>query len=144
MGQKAILPEDQCPISFALDLFGDRWTLLIIRDLVFKGKTRYREFADSPEGISTNILANRLARLEAALVIEKSVNPQNASSYIYRLTDRGKDLIPLLLEMTVWSAKHNSQESAPDSIIDGAPRHLLRRLRNDRAAVIREIVDAVS
>ena len=143
MSKKSIKPEDQCPISFALEQLGDRWSLLIIRDLVFKGKTRYSEFADSPEKISTNILANRLARLEEAQIIEKSANPTNGSSYIYRLTDKGKDLIPLLLEMTAWSAQHNPQSNSPDSIIAGAPRHLLRRLRKDRAGLILEIAEAI-
>jgi len=131
----------QCPIKFALDVFGDRWTLLIIRDLVFKRKSHFHEFIKSPEKISTNILANRLAMLEAEGIVVKSVNPENASGYIYQLTIKGTDLIPVLLEMTAWSAKYDVQPEVPDNIIGGAPRHLLRRLRSDRIKLIREILD---
>ena len=133
-------PADQCPISFSLDTFGDRWSLLIIRDMVFKGKRHYREFADSPEKISTNILANRLAKLEASEILTKSVDPDNASSYIYRLTDKGKDLVPLLLEMTAWGTKYDPQPGVSNNIIGGAPKHLLRRMRTGRADLVREIV----
>lgn len=130
----------QCPISFALDTFGDRWSLLIIRDIVFKGKRHYREFASSPEKISTNILANRLAKLEAQGILTKAVDTDNASAYVYALTPKGEDLVPLLLEMTAWSSKYDAQPKMPDNIIEGAPRHLLRRLRTDRKGLIREIV----
>lgn len=131
-----------CPITFALDTFGDRWSLLIIRDLVFKGKRHFKEFAASPEGIATNVLASRLTKLEAEGILTKSVDPQNASSFVYRLTRKGEDLIPLLLDMAAWSSTYDPQPEAPDSIIDGAPSHLLDRLQTDRAALIQEIIDS--
>lgn len=133
----------QCPISFALDLFGDRWSLLIVRDMVFKGKTHYREFMTSPEKISTNILASRLAKLETSGLVTKQVDPQNASGFVYGLTNKGKDLIPLLVEMTVWSAKYDPDSVTSDSLIDGAPRHLLRRAKREREKLITEIAEKI-
>jgi DNA-binding HxlR family transcriptional regulator len=130
----------QCPISFALDLFGDRWSLLIIRDVVFKKKCHFREFLTSPEKISTNILAARLAKLEANNLLIKTVDPENASGFIYRLTSKGRDLVPLLLEMTSWSAKHDPTSVLSDSVIDGAPRQLLRRLKKDRQSLLSDIL----
>ncbi|GAB5533969.1 MAG: helix-turn-helix domain-containing protein [Rubricoccaceae bacterium] len=126
-----------------MTVLGDRWSLLIVRDLVFKGKSHYREFASSPERISTNILANRLARLGEDGILTKSRDPDNASSYVYRLTEKGKALVPVLLEMTAWSATYDPQPAADDSLIDGAPPRLLDRLASDREALIQDIVGGI-
>ncbi len=131
---------DKCPITFALDIFGDKWSLIIIRDMVFKGKRYYGEFLNSAEKISTNILANRLSQLEAAGLISKTRDTNNQTKYIYRLTPKGQDLLPLLLEMVVWSTKYDPQPDVPDNIISGAPTNLLQRSREDRAGLIREIL----
>jgi len=130
----------KCPVTFALDVFGDKWSLVILRDMVFKGKRHYGEFLDSAEKISTNILANRLARLEAEGIIEKHRDTQNLSRFVYNLTDKGKDLLPLLLDMIAWSVKYDPQPGAADSVISGAPDRLLEKLHEDRAALIAEIV----
>lgn len=132
-----------CPITFALDTVGDKWSLIILRDIVFKGKRHYREFLASAEKISTNILANRLKHLEREGLISKSTNPQNRSSFVYRLTDKGKDLLPVMLELIRWSAKYNPQPGVSDSIISGAPRRLLERLDQDRDALIEAIVEGL-
>jgi len=94
-----------CPVACALDLLGDRWTLLLVRDL-FKGRTRYGEFAASPEGIPTNILAERLARLEAAGLITSAPYQQNPPRYGYTLTPKGTDLKPVLGALAMWSMRH--------------------------------------
>ena len=78
-----------CPISFALDLFGDRWSLLVVRDLGLKGKRSFSELAASEEGIATNVLSDRLARLEEAGIILKSRDPNDGRRYVYRLTEAG-------------------------------------------------------
>lgn len=104
-----------CPINFVLETFGDRWTLLIVRDLMFKGKRTFGEFRASDEKIATNILSDRLKRLEAHGIIKKEVAPDNRSSLIYRLTEKGKDLVPVMLEITAWSAKHDTKTNAPSS-----------------------------
>ena len=134
---------NKCPIAFALDIFGDRWSLIILRDLVFKKKRYYSEFLASPEKIATNILANRLEKMTAAGLIAKQRDPENGTKFIYALTTKGKDLIPLLLEMVVWSSKYDPQPDAPDSIIYGAPPHLLQRIATDRAALIADIINAL-
>jgi DNA-binding HxlR family transcriptional regulator len=106
-----------CPINFVLETFGDKWTLLIIRDLMFKGKSTFGEFLLSEEKISTNILADRLSRLEAHEIVEKSVAPDKRSKLIYTLTPKGKDLLPIMLEITAWSAKHDSATNTPKSFL---------------------------
>jgi len=95
-----------CPINYALEFLGDKWTLLVIRDLVFEGKKFYREFLVSKEGIATNILSDRLKRLEHLGIVESKVYEKQRTQKIYSLTQKGKDLIPILVEMIAWSAKH--------------------------------------
>ena len=95
-----------CPIANTLDILGDKWTLLIIRDMVFMKKTRYKDFADSPESIPTNILASRLKKMEKEKIITKKAYQTNPVRYEYHLTQKGKDLRPILLNMMKWSDKH--------------------------------------
>lgn len=120
-----------CPISFALDLFGDRWTLLVIRDLAFKGKNSFGDFLASEEGIARNILADRLARLEAEGFIEKRPNPDDLRRSIYTLTERGLGLIPVLVEMILWSARED-----PDT---GAEADFVREATEDREGLIERL-----
>lgn len=94
-----------CPVACSLDLFGDKWSLLVVRDLLL-GKTTYSEFQKSPEGIPTNILAERLKRLLAAGVIEKSRYQERPVRYAYQLTSKGRDLQPVLLAMIDWGNNH--------------------------------------
>ena len=94
-----------CPVASALDLLGDRWTLLIVRDL-FRGFTRYSEFLAGPEGIPTNILADRLVRLEGAGIVERKPYQQNPLRHAYTLTARGADLKPVLAAHAAWAIKH--------------------------------------
>jgi len=94
-----------CPVANALDLFGDKWSLLIVRDIVL-GKIRYGEFAQSMEGIPSNILANRLKRLEAAGVVAKQAYCEKPVRYQYELTEKGRDLVPVMEAMVDWATKH--------------------------------------
>lgn len=94
-----------CPVACSLDLLGDRWTLLVIRDL-FRGLTRYGEFLASPEGIPTNILAERLERLEASGVIKREPYQQNPPRHAYTLTPKGEDLKPVLGSLAMWALRH--------------------------------------
>lgn len=130
----------QCPITFALDIFGDKWSLIILRDLLFKGKRYYGEFLNSAEKISTNILANRLVKLESEGLISKNPVPLNLTKFIYSPTQKGKDLLPLLLEMIEWSVRYNPQTGMPDNIISGAPSNLLKKSHKDRKMLISEIL----
>ncbi|MEM6726348.1 MAG: helix-turn-helix domain-containing protein [Bacteroidota bacterium] len=97
-----------CPVSYALDFFGDKWSLLIIRDLAFEQKRFYKEFKNSKEQIATNILSDRLKKLETNGIIRSEVYPKNKSQKVYSLTQKGKALIPVLLEMMVWSFEHQN------------------------------------
>lgn len=90
-----------CPVACSLDIFGDRWTLLIVRDL-FVGRTRFKDFTASPEGIPTNILADRLERLLAQGVIEQIPAEDGTKRLAYRLTERGKTLGPVLKAVRDW------------------------------------------
>lgn len=107
---------------------GDRWSLLIVRDLMFGGQCRYGELLESEDGISTNILADRLKRLEAAGLVERGGGR-------YRLTERGVDLMPVLLEMILWSARHD-----PETKVD---RSFVRRLQQDREGLVGELRQAL-
>jgi DNA-binding HxlR family transcriptional regulator len=96
----------RCPVAGALDLLGDTWTLLVIRDLMFYDKHRFAEFLDSPEKISTNILAERLGRLErCGLVVKRAYGPR-ARRGEYHLTARGQDLEPVLRALITWGRTH--------------------------------------
>ena len=96
----------ECPLSCALDIFGDKWSLLIIRDLMFENKCTYNDFLKSQEGIATNILASRLKELEENGIIEKSAHPDSKAKKLYRLTSKGIDLLPILIEVYIWSDKY--------------------------------------
>ena len=109
-----------CPISYALDFFGDKWTFLIIRDFVFDGKKFYSDFLNSKEGIATNILSDRLKKLENNGVIESKVYQKLKTKKEYSLTPKGKNLIPVLVEMILWSAKYNNDLAVPQEFIDKA------------------------
>lgn len=104
--------KSDCPINFALEIFGDKWTLLIIRDLMFKEKHYYSEFLQSEEKIATNILADRLTKLEQEGIIIKNIDPSHGSKFIYKLSEKGIDLLPVLSEIVVWSAKYDGNDEA--------------------------------
>ena len=112
-----------CPIAGALDILGDTWTLLVLRDLLFYDKHRFAEFLDSPEKISTNILAERLKRLERGGLIERRQYQDHPPRDEYYLTTRGHDLLPLLREMTKWGKQHvPGVAQKPPSAFTVAPR----------------------
>jgi DNA-binding HxlR family transcriptional regulator len=100
-----------CPISTALDTVGDKWSLLILRDLMFTDKRTYSEFQASEEHIATNILATRLATLEANDIISKSPDPDNGRRSIYSLTEKGIDLLPVIVELNHWMMKWDKAAS---------------------------------
>lgn len=123
-----------CPISCSLDVFGDKWSLLIIRDVMLRGKVSYSEFLESEEKISTNILANRLRVLEAENILHKDVSPTNKSKFIYSLTQKGADLLPIVIEIMDWGAKYNAN----------CPRKELgQKIMKNKAAVIKNLTKKV-
>lgn len=106
-----------CPINYVLEIFGDKWAFLIIRDLIFKDKSHYNEFLQSEEKIATNILADRLLLLEESGIIIKKGDPSHGSKWIYSLSKKGMDLLPLLVEMIIWSAKHDKHTAADKKFV---------------------------
>jgi DNA-binding HxlR family transcriptional regulator len=96
----------ECPISQSLEVFGDKWSLLIIRDLMFRNKCTYNDFLKSDESIATNILASRLKGLEENGVIEKLEHPESKAKILYKLTQKGIDLVPILIEVYIWADKY--------------------------------------
>jgi DNA-binding HxlR family transcriptional regulator len=108
-------PRSACPIANALDLLGDRWTLLVIRDLLFTGKRRFGELIASPEGIPTNILSDRLRRLEEGGLVEKVPYQLRPPRYEYQITAKGKDLLPVLRALVEWSLRHLPASEAPSA-----------------------------
>lgn len=101
-----------CPLNASVEILGDRWSLLIIRDMMLRGFRSYKEFLESYEGIATNILADRLRKLEAHGIITTSREPSDGRKVIYSLTPKGIDLAPVLTEMVLWAAGHEKTENA--------------------------------
>ena len=101
-----------CSVNYGLEVFGDKWSLLIVRDIVFAGKKTYGEFLKSEEGVATNILASRLAFLEEQGILSKAPSSADRRKDLYTLTEKGLDLIPILLDIVVWSAKHDPKSNA--------------------------------
>lgn len=107
-----------CPIAFGLDVFGDKWSFLIIREIMLRGKKTYGEFLELEEGIATNILASRLKSLEINEVITKTRDPENRRSFIYNLTPKGLDLAPIIIEIILWSGRHDNSSAAKQDVLD--------------------------
>ena len=116
-----------CPLNATLEVLGDRWSLLIVRDLIFQGRTTYKDFLAGGEEIATNVLSDRLRRLEAEGVIEKGRDAADGRRLVYRLTAKGLALAPVLVEMIVWGAGHY-QTAAPPAKIREMTQHRERFL----------------
>lgn len=95
-----------CPVNLTLEVFGDKWSLIIIRDIMFEGKRYFRELLQSEEKIASNILTDRLSMLEREGIIIKTADPDHKQKNIYSLTSKGIDLLPVMVEMGAWSIKH--------------------------------------
>jgi DNA-binding HxlR family transcriptional regulator len=140
-----ILPQrrSNCPLNVALELFGDKWSLLLLRDMLVLGKSRYGEFLDSPEGISTNILASRLKQLEGNGLLEKLADPRDRKTSVYLPTPLGVSLLPVVLEVIRWGADNLPNTGIPDfarSACQEGPANLIAnceaRVARDRQALI--------
>ena len=107
-----------CPISYSLDILGDKWVMLILRDMTFRNKHFYKEFLVAGEGIATNVLSDRLKMLEANDIIKSSPYRLKKSMKYYSLTEKGTELIPLLVELWYWGAKHDPTTEVTQKEID--------------------------
>jgi len=111
-----------CPLNASVEMLGDRWSLLIIRDMMLRGARTYKELLEGYEGIATNILADRLRRLVAHGIISTKPDPSDGRKLIYLLTSKGIDLAPVLTEMVLWAAAHEETGN----------QELVREMRNDK------------
>jgi DNA-binding HxlR family transcriptional regulator len=102
-----------CPLNASVEILGDRWSLLIIRDMMLRGFRTYKEFLESYEGIATNILADRLQKLKVHGIITTGRDPSDGRKLIYSLTAKGIDLAPVLTEMVLWAAQHEETGNQP-------------------------------
>lgn len=109
-----------CPVNYALEHFGDKWTLLVIRDIMFKGYRHYNDFLRGGESISTSVLSNRLSHLEEGGILTKAEDPIKGSRILYSLTEKGISLLPLLVEMIRWSGNHDDQSIAGQAFLEQA------------------------
>jgi len=121
-----------CPISCTLDILGDKWSLLIVRDLIFGNKSTYNDFLKSSESIATNILATRLKSLEENEIISKTEHPNSKSKNLYKLTQKGIDLLPVLIEIYLWSEKYN--------LVPEGLKATLKEAKKDKEKFIKKIV----
>jgi DNA-binding HxlR family transcriptional regulator len=124
---KPITKRSDCPISYTMDIFGDKWTMLIIRDLLFYGKDSFSEFLCSDEKIATNILTDRLNVLVHEGFITKHTAPTNKSKFLYRPTEKAMDLIPILGEIALWAEKYNA---------DGTPLAMTASLKKNKTQTL--------
>lgn len=118
-----------CPISSSLDIWGDKWSLLIVRDLLFSIQCTYGDFLKSEEKIATNILATRLQMLESNGIITKLNHPDSKAKVLYQLTQKGIDLLPIMIEIHLWADKYSTIPPERNAII--------KELRNDKEAFIK-------
>ncbi|HLH75304.1 MAG TPA: helix-turn-helix domain-containing protein [Candidatus Binataceae bacterium] len=123
-------PRSGCPVSISLELLGDRWSLLIVRDLMVRGFRTYQDFLRSGEGIATNILADRLKQLVASGIVEKRVDRADRRRLNYRLTRKGIDLAPVLLDLLIWGARYEAT---------AVPVALLERMEKNREQLLAEV-----
>lgn len=119
-----------CPISSSLDIWGDKWSLLIVRDLMFLKQCTYGDFLKSDEKIATNILASRLQMLEANGVITRQDHPGSKAKVLYKLTRKGVDLLPLMIEINLWADKYLN--------LPAEGKEMLAGVKKDKAAFIKE------
>lgn len=131
---KEIKQRSDCPLSYTLDFFGDKWSLLIIRDMMLEEKSTYGDFLNSKEKIATNILADRLSMLEQNGFVTKQVAEDKKSKFVYTLTEKGIDLVPVVMEIGLWGSKYNPP---------GIKNELMNALREDRERTIREIQESL-
>ena len=118
-----------CPVSCSLDIWGDKWSLLIVRDLMFAKECTYGDFLKSEEGIATNILASRLQALEENGMIEKLAHPDSKAKVLYRLSKKGIDLLPIMIEINLWAEKYFS--------IPADRKAMLKEVKKDKEGFIK-------
>ena len=127
---KTIGSRSSCPVGYTLDVFGDKWTLLLLRDMIFEGKNSWLEWKASDEKIAPSVLSDRVNLLVEENYITKKVSKNNASKFLYYLTDRGLDLIPLMVELMELGSKYNPQ---------GGSEYWMKKIKASKEKTIKEL-----
>lgn len=140
MSDKAYHPRSPCPIAAVLDVLGDRWTLLVIRDMMFRGFREYGEFLEAGEGISTNILAERLKRLVESGIVTRQENPEDRKRVIYTLSEKGIDLMPALFEMIEWGNRYFGHCQIPEEYEQAMRKDKAGLMQSLRKKLLSEII----
>lgn len=121
-----------CPVSSSLDIWGDKWSLLIVRDLIYSNHSTYSDFLKSEEKIASNILASRLLNLENNGIISKKEHPESKAKVLYQLTEKGIDLLPLIIEAYLWGEKYFT--------LSNSHLELLKRIKNDKQSFVNNLM----
>ena len=121
-----------CPINYSVEIFGDKWMLLLLRDLMFNKKNSFLEFRASAEKISSAVLTEKLNTLLNEGIVAKVTSPKNASKFLYLLTDKGIELVPVMMEILNWGSSYNP---------DGGPKTLLDQIKQSKKKAIMELQD---
>jgi DNA-binding HxlR family transcriptional regulator len=127
-----------CPINYTLEHFGDKWSFLIIRDLMFKGKRHYNEFLEAGEKVSTSVLGDRLKKLEEVGIISRGEDTVKKSRIRYSLTRKGIDLLPILIELIVWGGFNDELTEAPKEFLEQATQNREALIQEIRENLLRE------
>ena len=131
-----IKKRSDCPISSSLDIWGDKWSLLIVRDLMFAKHCTYGDFLKSDEKIATNILASRLQMLETNGIITKQDHPESKAKVLYQLTPKGVDLLPVMIEINLWADKYLSLPKERKAMLDAVKRDKEAFIRAKKAELL--------
>lgn len=121
-----------CPINYSVEIFGDKWMLLILRDIMFNGKNSFLEFRASAEKISSAVLTEKLNMLLEEGIVTKVTSPKNASKFLYLITEKGIELVPIMVEFLDWGSRYNP---------DGGPKPLLDRIKQNKKKAVAELQD---
>lgn len=139
---KTIERRSSCPVNYSVEIFGDKWMLLILRDLMFNGKNSFLEFRASAEKISSAVLTEKLNILLNEGIVTKITSPKNASKFIYLLTDKGIEMVPFMIEILNWGSRYNPN-GGPKALLEGIKKNknkitteLQNKLRSQRQLVL--------
>ncbi|MFC4209778.1 winged helix-turn-helix transcriptional regulator [Pedobacter lithocola] len=127
---KTIERRSTCPINYSVEIFGDKWMLLLLRDLMFNGKNSFLEFRASDEKISSAVLTDKLNTLLIEGIVSKETSPKNASKFLYLLTDKGINLVPFMVEFLNWGSQYNP---------NGGPKSLLNEIKKNKKKAITQL-----
>ncbi|SFT02411.1 winged helix-turn-helix transcriptional regulator [Mucilaginibacter polytrichastri] len=129
---KTVERRSPCPINYSVEIFGDKWMLLLLRDIMFEGKNSFLEFRASVEKISSAVLTEKLNTLLKEGIVSKVTSPKNASKFLYLLTEKGIELVPIMVELLTWGSSYNP---------DGGPKSLLDQIKQNKKKAINGLQD---